>query len=397
VPRHKLRRLFIVPSQAENMVFTLKTINNIAAIIPVAGLSSRMKDFKPLLPLGKRSILETSINLFKQNGISQILVVTGHRSKDLEDRITEMGATWIYNADFHRGMYSSIVCGVKNLHSDCNAFFLLPADIPVIRNHTIKMMLKAYMCGVGKIIYPMFDERRGHPPLISTELSRSIEDFNRTGGLRACLADFEKDAIDIGVCDRGIHMDADTPKEYEELLQKFDRINIPEYSECICLLEKSPLADEKIILHCRKVSEVAVEICTQLGFKTTAINKQLVEAAALLHDIARKEPNHAEKGAETLRNIGFFAVADIVLEHMNLQTIPQTPLSEKEIVYFADKLVVKDKLVPDFEKRYEEKLIRYKNDASAVAAIAGRLETVITVKEKISNLLQKNVMRALSL
>jgi len=61
------------------------------------------------------------------------------------------------------------------------------------------------------------------------------------------------------------------------------------------------------------------------------------------------------KGADILRNMGFSDVADIVFEHMDLRTTLATPLNEKEIVYFADKLVVKDQLVMDFGKRFKKK------------------------------------------
>jgi putative nucleotidyltransferase with HDIG domain len=373
----------------------LNNRKNISAIIPVAGLSSRMKAFKPLLPLGKRSILETTIHLFKQNGIADIIVVTGHRSAELENRITAMDTTWIYNPDFHQGMFSSILTGIKNLKSDCDAFFLLPADIPAIRAHTIQEMLRVYRTGKEKIIYPVFDGLRGHPPLISTEFKGKIEHFSQGGGLRACLADFNNQAMDLKVCDRGIHMDADTREDYAAVLEKSEKINIPEPCECNCLLENSPMADERVVNHCKKVAETAVQICAHLDHHPPLLDIHLIEAAALLHDIARKEPKHAVKGAELLRNMGFLEVADIVLEHMDLETTPDTPLNEKEIVYFADKLIVNDQLSLDFEKRFKEKQQRFNTNTDAVEAIGRRLQTACIIKEKLSRVLKKDLTEVL--
>lgn len=373
----------------------MKNRKNISAIIPVAGLSSRMKAFKPLLPLGKKSILETSIHLFKQNGIADIIVITGHRSANLENRITAMDATWIYNPDFHQGMFSSILTGVRNLKKDCDAFFLLPADIPAIRAHTIQEMLRAYRRGKAKIIYPVFDGLRGHPPLISTEFKERIENFSQGGGLRACLADFENQAMDLKVCDKGIHMDTDTPEDYEAVLEKSEKINVPEPCECLCLLENSPMADESVMNHCVKVAEIAVKICAGMDHNPPQLDIPLIEAAALLHDIARKEAKHAEKGAELLRNMGFSEIADIVFAHMDLRTTPTTPLNEKEILYFADKLVVKDQLVMDFENRFKEKQMLYKSNAGAVEAIGARLETACIIKEKLSGVLRKDLREVL--
>ncbi|MCP4119930.1 MAG: NTP transferase domain-containing protein [Desulfobacteraceae bacterium] len=373
----------------------MKNRKNISAIIPVAGLSSRMKAFKPLLPLAKRSILETTLNLFKLNGITDIIVITGHRSADLENRITAMDATCIHNPDFHQGMFSSILTGVKNLKEDCDAFFVLPADIPAIRAHTVREMLRVYRSGKEKIIYPVFDGLRGHPPLISTEFKEKIENFSQGGGLRACLADFENHAMDLKVCDKGIHMDADTPEDYEAVRQKAERINVPEPCECICMLEDSSLADEAVMKHCVKVAEIAVKLCSRLEHNPPLFDIHLMEAAALLHDIARKAPDHAVKGAEILRDRGFSEVADIVLTHMDLKTTPDCPLNEKEILYFADKLVIKDQLVIDFEKRFKEKQVRYKTNAGAVEAIGARLETACIIKEKLSKSLKKDLTEVL--
>jgi len=367
----------------------LKNKKNIAAIIPAAGLSSRMKDFKPLLPMGRQCILETTIDLFKQNGINDIFVVTGHRSEELEAIITNKAATPVHNPAFRQGMFSTILTGVKQLKTDCHAFFLLPADIPAIRTHTIKEILRAYYSDKGKIIYPVFKGHRGHPPLISTQLLNAIINFNQGGGLRACLADFEKESMDINVCDRGILMDADTREDYHGVLKKHKSMAVPEVEECLCLLENSPLADEKIMAHCVKVAETAVKIATGLDQNAPLLDLPRIEAAALLHDIARKSPDHAGKGGEILKDMGFTDIADIVSSHMDLNTGPDTPLNEKEIVYFADKLVRGDQVLMDFEKRFKDKLNAWKGHPDAVKNIQARLETACIIKDKLSRGLKR--------
>ena len=362
---------------------TLKDQKNIAAIIPVGGLSSRMKGFKPLLPMVQKTILEATIDLFKQNGINDIFVVTGHRSEDLEALISKQKAKQVHNPDFHQGMFSTILTGVKALKQNHHAFFLLPADIPAIRVHTIKELLNAFFNGKGKIIYPVYKGVRGHPPLISTQFLNTIINFNQGGGLRACLADFEKESMDLDVCDRGIHMDADTREDYHAILKKYETLAVPEFEECICLLENSPMADEKIIKHSIKVAQTAVKIATCLDQNPPLLDIPRIEAAALLHDIARKSPDHAVKGGEMLKDMGFTKIADIVSSHMDLKTAPDTPLNEKEIVYFADKLVRGDQVVMDFEKRFKEKLDSWQGHPDVVKKIQVRLETACRIKKKI--------------
>ena len=197
--------------------------------------------------------------------------------------------------------------------------------------------------------------------------------------------------MDLDVCDRGIHMDADTPEDYHAILEKYKTIAVPEYEECICLLDNSPMADEKIKGHCIKVAETAVKIVTRLDH-APLLDIPRIEAAALLHDIARKSPNHAIKGGEMLREMGFSDIADIVSVHMDLKTSPDTPLNEKEIVYFADKLVRGDQVVMDFEKRFKEKLNSFKGNPDAIKNIQARLETACIIKGKLLKHLKNDTL-----
>ena len=51
---------------------------NLAAIILAAGFSSRMGQFKPLLPLGRTTVIDHAIATFNAPFISDIVVVVGH-------------------------------------------------------------------------------------------------------------------------------------------------------------------------------------------------------------------------------------------------------------------------------------------------------------------------------
>jgi len=71
------------------------------------------------------------------------------------------------------------------------------------------------------------------------------------------------------------------------------------------------------------------------------LNAPLIEAAALLHDIARTSSDHARAGAELLGDLGYRRVAAVTVHHMDLQDEAEveTVPGEAEILYLADKLV----------------------------------------------------------
>ncbi len=373
----------------------MRPLNQISAIIPAAGLSSRMKAFKPLLPLGNTPLLASSIRLFQHCGIRDIRVITGHRAEDIVPLVQKMGAVPIHNPDFMDGMFSTVLTGIRQLQPECEAFFMLPADIPMVRPHTVKEILMAYENGKGKIIYPFFEGQCGHPPLISCEYVPDILAWDRDGGLQACLKQFEGDAYNIMVCDEAIHMDADTPEDYRNLLRKDQTPDIPSTTECLCLLKHIRRLDEAIVGHCVKTAETAALICQALERTSLAIHSDRVIKASLLHDMARNGRNHAHLGSRILRDMGFEDIADIIQDHMDIITRPDLPLNETEIVYFADKITVNDTLEIDFENRFTKKLQAHAGDPSAVTAIKSRLKAAKIIRDKIEQATGRNISNIL--
>lgn len=95
----------------------------IAAVIPAAGLSSRMHGFKPLLTIGEKPLLEHVIMLFKGAGITDIIIVVGHRAEELIRFVEESSCQNVVNHSYRDGMFSSIQQGLKALRDPCDAIF----------------------------------------------------------------------------------------------------------------------------------------------------------------------------------------------------------------------------------------------------------------------------------
>jgi len=105
--------------------------DNIGAIILAAGFSTRMRRFKPLLRIGEKTFLEHAIALFKESGVGDIVTVVGHQSEKVIPVAKAVSSRYVINDHYDDGMYSSIQTGVKALGHPCDAFFLLPVDIPL--------------------------------------------------------------------------------------------------------------------------------------------------------------------------------------------------------------------------------------------------------------------------
>lgn len=184
------------------------------AVIPAAGLSSRMGDFKPLLPLGAQTVIETSVGSVISY-VCTAAVVVGNRGDGVAEVLhRRFGSrlTITLNPDYaSTDMLRSVQLGLRGM-GECDAFFLLPADMPLVSGAVFEAMIAAFD-GEADVIYPVVNGRRGHPPLIHARLIPDILGYDGDGGLRAILSG--RRLREISVPDRGILIDLDTPNDYD--------------------------------------------------------------------------------------------------------------------------------------------------------------------------------------
>ncbi|MDD4074794.1 MAG: HD domain-containing protein [Eubacteriales bacterium] len=92
--------------------------------------------------------------------------------------------------------------------------------------------------------------------------------------------------------------------------------------------------------HCEAVMRRACALCEELP--SWRFDEDLVAAGALLHDIMRAYPRHAEAGADFLDDKGYPEVARVVRDHMRLRDDMEAHIDERAVVYLADKMVMED-------------------------------------------------------
>ena len=342
-----------------------------------------MQHFKPLLPLDCGTFIECVIETFKQAGVSNIVVVTGNRARELDPVIHRAGAVAVFNPGYQNGMFSSVLTGIRSLPSFSRAFFVHPVDIPLVRPATVLRLLNQYRNGTADILYPVFRGRRGHPTIISAELKEHISAWSGDGGLRKCLDRFKRETGEITVPDRGILLDADLPGEYENLIERTCFQKIPSFEECMELLETISPVNKRIINHGKAVRETAMILSKASDEKGTFLNQRLLSAGALLHDIAKGEKEHALKGASTIREFGFPEVARIVETHTDIRTDSLSPVSEADILYVADKITRGTERIYPLTRRFEEKLNSFSHSPQALAAIKRRWKNADIIRRKI--------------
>ncbi len=413
---------------------------NIACLILAAGYSTRMKgDHKALLPLGKfPSMLEYLINAYEDAGIKNIYVALGHQEKEISKAIEHLNCKLVYNADYAKGMFSSVANGIMALDKNVEAIFLNPVDAALVQAKSILDLLtrreKNKQDNLDKsIIIPCFLEKCGHPPLLERKHFKPIikayhnQELNKnSGGLRGYFASLLKsknqedflmgnfpkqinvdECIDfIQIPDAGVLSDIDDKEAYKKALEFLQRTNNrkdPDVSECFHIIYTAdlPAMTKK---HCIKIALGALRIGLALKGKNNHDFSLLnCICGGLLHDICRTQKKHAMVGGEYLRGLDYPVLAAIVASHTNLPSsvlerlgifIQEQKLYTEEVgdlidnvdylypavcVYLADKFYSSDRHISLIQRH---KLIRerYIDKPDALKAIDGREKVAKAVK-----------------
>ncbi len=166
---------------------------------------------------------------------------------------------------------------------------------------------------------------------------------------------------------------------------------IPTREECLSLIEKYGML-RNIVDHSLTVSRVALFLSRELNRKGQRIDPALVEAASLLHDIAKTKclktkEDHAEVGSRLLTGLGYDRVAGIVAQHIEVsKEIFPSAVSEEEVVNYADKRVLHDRIVSLKERFYDLK-DRYGHSQPALDHMDRMEASTFRIEHKIFSIL----------
>ena len=121
---------------------------------------------------------------------------------------------------------------------------------------------------------------------------------------------------------------------------------------------------EHIAVHSLQVCRVTMLLTDQLRQLNPSLDRRLMQAAALLHDITKTrsfdtKENHAQTGAEFLEERRFPEVAQLVRQHVRLDDYSATASIEAAaIINYSDKRVLHDQIV-SLDQRMQYILERY--------------------------------------
>ena len=380
-----------------------------AVIILAAGMASRMGAAKALLSLpllpggGHCSALRGLVKQYREAGVQRVVIVSGFHAEVVEGEAMALGLKTVRNPAAQQGMFSSVRSGVAALTQSGfdGYFFVQPVDIPLVRPLTLRALCEAAkqeetgrMAELAvsntaaelPVIIPAFEGQEGHPPLVPMHLAPRIMAHTGQDGLRGALEGAP--LRHVAVPDAMILEDMDTPDDYARLryLALERHMLSPVEAESLLHLHNVP---EKGLRHARAVGTVACCLAEALahareisGYEA-GVDPRWALAGGLLHDICKGQPKHEAAAGELLRQLDLPGMARLVQDHRDLSLPGDEPITERELVYLADKYCYGGSFVP-IERRFGNKLEAYAGDAAACEAIRGRLGRAKALEERLA-------------
>jgi molybdenum cofactor cytidylyltransferase len=191
-------------------------LNDISAILLAAGRSRRMGGFKPLLPFGDRTVIESCINNLRAANVRDIIVVIGHRAEDIREKLKALDVTFAFNPDSDSEMSASIARGVEATSNSARALIIALVDHPAVPVETIKILIDEWRGG-ARLVQPEHKGRGGHPVIIDLAYRDELLALDPDSGLRALFAAHSAEVMRVPVSSPYVARDMDTWQDYQRL------------------------------------------------------------------------------------------------------------------------------------------------------------------------------------
>ena len=191
-------------------------VKSCSAILLAAGQSKRMGAFKPFLPFGKKTVIESCIDYLREGGVEDIVVVLGHRADEVRSKLEKHDVSFAFNPDPNSEMGASVAAGIRELPETAKGTLIALCDHPAVPANVVSTLINAWTNG-ARLVIPTWQNRGGHPVLVDLAFKSELLNLGSSGGLRALFEAHPNEVHRIEVDSPFIARDMDTWDDYISL------------------------------------------------------------------------------------------------------------------------------------------------------------------------------------
>jgi molybdenum cofactor cytidylyltransferase len=190
----------------------------ISAVVLAAGLSTRMRRPKLVLPWGSTTVIGQVVTTLAQAQVDDIVVVTGAARTEVEAALEQ--GRWdtvrtVFNPRYSvDNMLVSLQAGIAALGKQVDAILVALGDQPQIEVGVVGLLVDTYRTEGYPLIVPSFHMRRGHPWVVARTLWPDLLSAPDSSTMRDFLHAHTGQITYIAVSSSSILGDLDTPEDY---------------------------------------------------------------------------------------------------------------------------------------------------------------------------------------
>jgi molybdenum cofactor cytidylyltransferase len=190
---------------------------SVGALLLAAGQARRMGNgglHKLLAEFDGIPLARRTATMLQSSQASPVVVVTGHRRKDVEAALAGLEISCCYNPNYASGIASSLVAGFSNPElASKDGILVMLADMPSVTAEHVSMLITAFReAGGDVVIRSVSGGKRGNPVILPRVAYDAVLGLQGDVGARAIIESSGLPIIDIDI-GPAAHLDVDTPEE----------------------------------------------------------------------------------------------------------------------------------------------------------------------------------------
>jgi len=193
----------------------------IVAIVPAAGMSTRMGRNKLLLTFNGQSLIARAVDTLLASQVDQLVVVLGHEAEKVKAQLQGKPIIFVQNPDYREGMSTSIRAGLRAVPAEAQAIMIYLPDQPLLEAADVDLLIRAFAeakASHKSFVVPFFRGQRGNPVVLDALFRGTILDVVGDVGCRRVIKRNPDRVLKVEMKTNHVVSDLDTLEDYERLL-----------------------------------------------------------------------------------------------------------------------------------------------------------------------------------
>jgi molybdenum cofactor cytidylyltransferase len=188
----------------------------VAGIVLAAGTSTRMGRNKLFFALEGETLLRRAVRRAAEAGLDPVIVVLGHEADRARGALAGLGCRPIVNADYERGINSSVRAGIRSVPWEAVGAVVVLADMPFVTASMIATLVERFRESTMPLVVSDYGGVNAPPALYARSLFDELLSMEGEGCGKQVIRRHRNEALSVSWPADAL-TDLDVPEDYERV------------------------------------------------------------------------------------------------------------------------------------------------------------------------------------